>query len=202
VSRGRLSLKLGVFALVLAFIAVGCAKAPEFEKRVAEDMIRDARAAGAYGPNVINAEKYLNQGVSEMEAREYEMAKASFESAFAEATVAYSESAREECPPLQTCECPEREVNIHVVVRGDTLWDIAKEPRYYNDPFQWRRIWEANMCNIVHNAECNGAGRCHYHYLYPGQYLVIPDAWGDLEMQAVYRRDHASDWDRTRDRWY
>ena len=34
----------------------------------------------------------------------------------------------------------------HTVVGGDTLWDLAQ--RYCGDPFDWRRIWEANRAGI------------------------------------------------------
>ena len=49
----------------------------------------------------------------------------------------------------------------HTVVGGDTLWDLAQQ--YYGDPFDWRRIWEANRANI---ADPN--------LIAPGQVLVIP----------------------------
>ena len=35
----------------------------------------------------------------------------------------------------------------HIVVGGDTLWDLAQ--RYCGDPFDWRRIWEANRAGIA-----------------------------------------------------
>jgi len=50
----------------------------------------------------------------------------------------------------------------HTVVDGDTLWDLAQE--YYSNPFDWRRIWEANQDEI---ADPN--------LILPGQVLVIPD---------------------------
>jgi hypothetical protein len=50
----------------------------------------------------------------------------------------------------------------HVVVTGETLWDLAR--RYYSNPFDWRRIWEANRDQIEDP-----------HWIYPGQQLVIPD---------------------------
>jgi len=49
----------------------------------------------------------------------------------------------------------------HSVVDGDTLWDLSA--RYYGNPFDWRRIWNANQANI---ADPN--------LITPGQVLVIP----------------------------
>ena len=49
----------------------------------------------------------------------------------------------------------------HTVVDGDTLWDLAEQ--YYDDPFDWRRIWDANR-----------AGVADPNLILPGQVLVIP----------------------------
>jgi hypothetical protein len=49
---------------------------------------------------------------------------------------------------------------VHIVSRGDTLWDLAG--RYYNNPFLWPQIWDANK--YVPNA----------HWIYPGDPIVIP----------------------------
>jgi LysM domain len=49
---------------------------------------------------------------------------------------------------------------VHIVERGDTLWDLAQ--RYYNNPFLWPQIWDAN--NYIPNA----------HWIYPGDPVVIP----------------------------
>ncbi|MHC4924990.1 MAG: LysM peptidoglycan-binding domain-containing protein, partial [Planctomycetota bacterium] len=45
---------------------------------------------------------------------------------------------------------------------GDTLWDLAQD--YYGNPFDWRRIWDANQSEI---ADPN--------LIVPGQVLNIPD---------------------------
>ncbi|NJD18512.1 MAG: LysM peptidoglycan-binding domain-containing protein [Gemmatimonadetes bacterium] len=55
-----------------------------------------------------------------------------------------------------------QQVATHTVVGGDTLWDLAQ--RYYQDPFQWRRIWEANRTQV---ADPN--------LILPGWVLTIPD---------------------------
>lgn len=49
---------------------------------------------------------------------------------------------------------------LHVVVKGDTLWDLAEH--YYNNPFLWPQIWDANK--YIPNA----------HWIYPGDPIVIP----------------------------
>ncbi len=49
---------------------------------------------------------------------------------------------------------------VHVVERGDTLWDLAQ--RYYNNPFLWPQIWDANK--YIPNA----------HWIYPGDPIVVP----------------------------
>jgi len=38
-------------------------------------------------------------------------------------------------------------VGTHTVVDDDTLWDLAQ--RYYQNPYQWRVIWEANRDSIA-----------------------------------------------------
>lgn len=49
----------------------------------------------------------------------------------------------------------------HTVVRGNTLWDLAAT--YYQDPFQWRVIWQANT-EVVEDP----------NWIYPTEVLVIP----------------------------
>lgn len=49
----------------------------------------------------------------------------------------------------------------HTVVDGDTLWDLAA--RFYDDPWEWRRIYEANR-DVVEDA----------NWIYPGEVLEIP----------------------------
>jgi len=44
----------------------------------------------------------------------------------------------------------------------DCLWNIAKKPEIYNDPFAWPKIWRANM-DQIHNPDV----------IHPGQQLQI-----------------------------
>ena len=48
----------------------------------------------------------------------------------------------------------------YVIVRGDTLWDIAK--RFLNNPYLWPQIWEENK--YITDA----------HWIYPGDPLIMP----------------------------
>ena len=49
---------------------------------------------------------------------------------------------------------------VHIVQKGDTLWDISSE--YLYDPFLWPRVWNANR--EIENP----------HLIYPGQSITIP----------------------------
>lgn len=48
---------------------------------------------------------------------------------------------------------------IHTVVKGDTLWDLAEQ--FYGNPYLWPQIWEKN--SYVLDA----------HWIYPGDPLVV-----------------------------
>lgn len=51
----------------------------------------------------------------------------------------------------------------HVVKKGDTLWDLAKE--YLKDPFRWPDVFQRNT-DIVENP----------HWIYPGETIRIPSS--------------------------
>jgi hypothetical protein len=51
-------------------------------------------------------------------------------------------------------------VKIHIIERGDTLWDLAG--KYLKNPFLWPQIWEANK--YIKDA----------HWIYPQDPLIIP----------------------------
>ena len=47
---------------------------------------------------------------------------------------------------------------VYVIVRGDTLWDLAK--RFYGNPYLWPQLWEKNQYIL------------DAHWIYPGDPLV------------------------------
>lgn len=50
---------------------------------------------------------------------------------------------------------------LHIIVDGDTLWDLASQ--YFENPFLWPQLWDANR--YIENP----------HLIYPGDPLQIPD---------------------------
>jgi len=58
----------------------------------------------------------------------------------------------------------------YVVVRGDTLWEIAA--RTLGDPRQWPRIWRYNNRRQI--VAVTGRGVPNPDLIYPGQVLLIP----------------------------
>jgi hypothetical protein len=68
---------------------------------------------------------------------------------------------------LPTFAQAQEPVGTHTVVKDDTLWDLAQF--YYQDPFQWRVIWEANRDTV---ADPN--------LIYPNEVIVIPGLPGTV----------------------
>jgi len=54
---------------------------------------------------------------------------------------------------------PPAGAEVHVIVRGDTLWDLAGQ--FFGDPYLWPQLWEQNQ--YIADA----------HWIYPGDPLVI-----------------------------
>jgi hypothetical protein len=63
-------------------------------------------------------------------------------------------------------------VGTHTVVDDDTLWDLAQF--YYQNPYEWRVIWEANRDSI---ADPN--------LIYPNEIFVIPGLPGQAVAAAT-----------------
>ena len=66
---------------------------------------------------------------------------------------------------LESQEPPQTVPGTHEVVAGETLWVLAA--RFYGNPWQWRRIWEANQDRVLDP-----------NLILPGQTLTIPDLRG------------------------
>jgi hypothetical protein len=60
---------------------------------------------------------------------------------------------------------PPEGAKVHIVVRGDTFWDLARA--YLGNPYLWPQLWEKNQW--VRDA----------HWIYPGDPLVIDLNIGD-----------------------
>lgn len=78
--------------------------------------------------------------------------------------------------PLLACAlavpAPSQGQETHEVVRGNTLWDLART--FYGDPFQWPRIWEANRDRVQDP-----------DLILPGQVLRIPAEDGTVREVKV-----------------
>lgn len=60
----------------------------------------------------------------------------------------------------------------YIIIKGDCLWFIADE--FYNDPFKWTKIHEANPYIIDPD------------WIYPNNWLVIPNVFTDSDGKPVY----------------
>jgi hypothetical protein len=86
-------------------------------------------------------------------------------------------------PTLTPVKAGPNEV-VHVVKKGDTLWDLAKA--YLKDPFRWPEVFQRNT-DIVENP----------HWIYPGETIRIPSSEVKPEVLAKITTKPAPPSDRT-----
>jgi hypothetical protein len=66
-------------------------------------------------------------------------------------------------------EIRENAPDRHVVVKGDTLWDISAT--FFKDPWKWQQIWGLNKDTIKDP-----------HWIYPGDVVMLDRATGTLRI--------------------
>jgi len=74
-------------------------------------------------------------------------------------------AAKADAPPELRSDAPDR----HVVVKGDTLWDISA--KFFRDPWRWPYIWGMNKDTIKDP-----------HWIYPGDIVILDRATGTLRI--------------------
>jgi LysM repeat protein len=87
-------------------------------------------------------------------------------------------------PTLTQVAAPAPGEVVHIVKKGDTLWDIAKA--YLKDPFRWPEIFQRNT-DVVENP----------HWIYPGEAIRISASEVKPEVLARINTTAAPSYERT-----
>jgi nucleoid-associated protein YgaU len=140
-------------AIATASEAINVALEVGADTTEAEALLEEARMAFADGDYATAISKAREAELSANKAREEALAKAKVEKR--EEEIVMEEEAVEEAPKVYVVGTWERD--------RDCLWNIAKKPSIYGDPWKWKRIYKANTDKIKDP-----------DLIYPGQRLVIP----------------------------
>jgi nucleoid-associated protein YgaU len=140
-------------AIATASEAINVALQAGADTTEAEALLEEARMAFADGDYATAISKAREAELSANKAREEALAKAKVEKR--EEEIVMEEEAVEEAPKVYVVGTWERD--------RDCLWNIAKKPSIYGDPWKWKRIYKANTDKIKDP-----------DLIYPGQRLVIP----------------------------
>ncbi len=141
-------------AIASASKAIDAAWEVGADTAMAESLLEEARSAFAAGDYATATSKAWEAEAAANAAREEALARAMEEEEVVEEEVVEE-------------EVVEEEARIYVVGTWerdrDCLWNIAKKPRFYGDPWKWKRIYRANTDKIKDP-----------DLIYPGQRLTIP----------------------------
>lgn len=140
-------------AIATASEAINVALQAGADTTEAEALLEEARMAFADGDYATAISKAREAELSANKAREEALAKAKVEKR--EEEIVKEEEAVEEAPKVYVVGTWERD--------RDCLWNIAKKPSIYGDPWKWKRIYKANTDKIKDP-----------DLIYPGQRLTIP----------------------------
>lgn len=83
-------------------------------------------------------------------------------------------------PAMTRCEFLPNAPDQHLVVRGDTLWDISS--KFLQHPWCWPQVWGLNRDQISHP-----------HWIYPGQIVYLDRAAGRLRLGSPVGANGTSD---------
>ncbi|MCJ7645720.1 LysM peptidoglycan-binding domain-containing protein [bacterium] len=140
-------------AIATASEAINVALQAGADTTEAEALLEEARMAFADGDYATAISKAREAELSANKAREEALAKAKVEKR--EEEIVMEEEVVEEAPKVYVVGTWERD--------RDCLWNIAKKPSIYGDPWKWKRIYKANTDKIKDP-----------DLIYPGQRLTIP----------------------------